>query len=157
MEADFLKSLLAEIPGIAQNEIPGFARIIKKIPIGKLHDELHKAWEEKCRQFKVSSNSLYSDVLMSIKNSKHCLFSSASQQAQKKIFNPLEELDISVRLFNALRKLGYFNLCAILNDTNKWESGNDMKELIREDIGEKSFLELEEIFEKLEIKKLQKV
>ena len=157
METKFTDTLLNEIPNISYSEIPGFARFIKKAPITEKHDELYKAWEERCHKLNVTSKDLYSDVLASIKTKKLCLLSTLSQQAQKKMYNPLEELGISTKLLNALHDLSYYNLCDILNDTEKWKDGNDMKDFICESVGEKLSEELNETFERLEIKKLQKV
>ena len=157
MNTDPLSTLLNEIPGVSTSEIPGFARIIKKSPITEKHDELYKAWEERCHKLNVTSKDLYSDVLASIKSKKLCLLSTLSQQAQKKMYNPLGELGISDKLVYALNELGYYTLCDILNKTEKWKDGNVEKIKICERIGEKLFRELNETFERLEIKKLQKV
>lgn len=157
METDLLKTLLTEISSISHSEIPGFARIIKKAPIAEKHDELYKAWELICQKLHITSKDLYTDVLVAIKSKKLCLLSTLSQQAQKKMYNPLGELGISDKLVYALNELGYYTLCDILNKTEKWKDGNVEKIKICERIGEKLFRELNETFERLEIKKLQKV
>ena len=157
METDLLKTLLTEISSISHSEIPGFARLIKKAPIAEKHDELYKAWELICQKLHITSKDLYTDVLAAIKSKKLCLLSTLSQQAQKKMYNPLRELGISDNLVNILNELGYYTLCDILNDTEKWKDGNNTKNTICEFLGEKFSEELNETFERLEIKKLQKV